>query len=132
MTTNTTASASLNLTINDAKRAIVMTKKFAKSARLVGSAEYRMLQEAREAYPFYRVEVRTTKAKTNSLKGLNYKYMELYIKKHDKDSLEEFIVKTAKIEDLSSASYLEVKKWFLETYPDISNYDSLRDAYLAA
>ena len=98
MTTNTNSSsvASLNLTIDTKKKVIAMTKKFAKASRRVGSPEYDMLQLVRRDYPSYRVETKTTKAKANSLKGLNYQFMEIYIKKHAEDKLEDFNVQTAR------------------------------------
>ena len=132
MSTNTTSSASLNLTINSTKRAIVMSKKFAKAARLVGSPEYNMLQQARNDYPTYRVETKTTKAKPDSMKGLNYQYMELYIKKHDESKLSAFNAKIVKIDNVASTSYVDVKDWFLETFPEIKQFKNLRDALIAA
>lgn len=134
MTTNTNSSsvASLNLTIDTKKKVIAMTKKFAKASRRVGSPEYDMLQLVRRDYPSYRVEAKTTKAKANSLKGLNYKFMEIYIKKHAEDKLEDFNVQTAKLDGIKNASYVEVKAWFLNTFPEIEEYNTLRDALMAA
>ena len=109
---NTTSTASLNLTINSKKKAIVMSKKFAKAARLVGSPEYNMLQQARNDYPTYRVETKTTKAKANNLKGLTYQFMTLYIKKHDESKLDEFTAQITPLEDVAPASYVDVKGWF--------------------
>jgi len=133
MTTNsTTSAASLNLIIDTKKKVIVMTKKFAKASRLVGSPEYDMLQLARRDYPSYRVETKTTKAKANSLKGLNYQFMKIYIKKHAEEKLEDFNVQTAKLDGVKNASYVEVKAWFLNTFPEIEEFNTLRDALMAA
>ena len=131
-TTNSSSVASLNLTIDTRKKVIAMTKKFAKASRRVGSPEYDMLQLVRRDYPTYRVETKTTKAKANSLKGLNYHFMEIYIKKHAEDKLEDFNVQTAKLDGIKNASYLEVKAWFLNTFPEIEEYNTLRDALMAA
>ena len=131
-TTYTTSSASLNLTIDSKKRAIVMSKKFAKAARLVGSPEYNMLQQARNDYPSYRVETKTIKAKANNLKGLTYQFMTLYIKKHDESKLDEFTAQITPLEDVAPASYVDVKGWFLETFPEVTEYKTLRDALIAA
>ena len=129
MTTNTNSSsvASLNLTIDTKKKVIAMTKKFAKASRRVGSPEYDMLQLVRRDYPSYRVETKTTKAKANSLKGLNYKFMEIYIKKHAEDKLEDFNVQTAKLDGIKNASYVEVKAWFLNKYPEIKRFHERRE-----
>lgn len=136
MNKNTTTTASLNLTTDSKKKAIVMTKKFAKAARLVGSVEYDMLQQVRRDYPNYRIEIKTTKKTINIVNTLTYQFMELYIKKHDEKhdekKLDDYNLKTAKIEGLAPASFAEVKDWFLKNFPEIENYENLRDALMAA
>ena len=109
-----------------------MMTKIAKVSRLVGSPEYDMLQQVRRDYPSYRVETKTTKAKTNSLKGLNYQFMELYISKHDDSKLDDFAALTAKLEDVRNASYVEVKAWFLRSFPEVEKHNTLREALMAA
>ncbi|MDO4851922.1 MAG: hypothetical protein Q4A88_00715 [Clostridia bacterium] len=136
MNNNTTTTASLNLTTDSKKKAIVMTKKFAKASRIVGSAEYNMLQQVRRDYPNYRIEIKTTKKTINIVNTLTYQFMELYIKKHDEkhdeNKLDDYSLKTAKIEGLAPASFAEVKDWFVENFPEIKKYNTLRDALLAA
>ena len=128
----TTSYSPLSLTIDTKKRAIVMTKKFEKASRRVGTDEYDLLQKARADYPKYRVETRTTNAKPNSLKGLNYDFMKLYIKKHDAEKLDHFNLLTARLEGIGSSPYQEVKDWFVKNFPEIAEYESLRDALMAA
>ncbi len=69
-----------NIIINDKNRSIEISKKFADEARKFGSPEYNDLQEARQAYPKYKVVVRKVKKARDSFKGLTYAYMEKYIK----------------------------------------------------
>ena len=125
------SSASLNLTINSTKRAIVMSKKFAKAARLVGSPEYNMLQQARNDYPTYRVETKTTNRKPNPMKGVNYVAIRLYIEKHDASKLPHFDAMIAKIDGVSSMAPAKVIAWFYETFPEVKGFDTFRDALAA-
>ena len=64
------------------------------------------------------------KTKKDTLKGLNYDFMKQYIERHDDENrtnMVEFIKRTEKNDDnVKTASYGQVKKWFLETYPEIN------------
>ena len=65
-----------NMTINETRRTIVITKAMNKAASKFGTPEYFDLQTARTHYPGFRVVVKTTKAKTENYKGLTYEFME--------------------------------------------------------
>lgn len=116
--------------INDTKRTIEVTKAFYKEASKFGTREYRELQEVRRDYPNFKVVINKTANKSNGFKGLTLEYMENYIKDHDTDSeiMSEFNIlcgkdqKGNKVEFAEPASYGEIKKWFLETYPQIKEY----------
>lgn len=139
-----------NIIINDKNRTIEISKKFANEAKKFGTEEYRMLQEARQAYPKYKVEVRKAGKAKDSFKGLTYEYMEKYIKtKEDTRNREiqkqqeenpetaetlkneytairiDFFTLCGKNEEgenyefSATATYGEVKKWFLQKFPEI-------------
>ena len=76
------------ITISARTHSLVLTKSFAAKAAIFGSDEYKMLQEARRDYPGYKVTVGKTKNKEqkNAFAGLDYDYMEKYIKAHDDDA----------------------------------------------
>ena len=101
------------------------TKKFANAASRYGTEEYNALQGARSDYPNFRVVLAKANTKRkDSLKGLNYEFMESYIKNHDEDGsiLKVFNKKRGlDAESLSSLTYGEIKAWFLEQYPEIKN-----------
>ena len=131
------------LTINDRNRTIEMTKKFATAAKKYGSNEYRDLQNARKDYPTYKVVTRSTKRKKDSFKGLNFDYMEEYIKSHEKENntvLIDFYALCGKDEtgqkikiddeDIDRASYGQIKKWFLNQYPVFKEYTKNIDKIL--
>ena len=129
-----------NITISTRTHSLVLTKSFAAKAAIFGSDEYKMLQEARRDYPGYKVTVSKTKNKEqkNALAGLDYDYMEKYIKAHDNDEktiMAEYLdlrglSDEAKEFQAGSASFLEIRSWFLKTFPAIEAFYTKRAALL--
>ena len=118
------------LKLDHAKRTIVMDRTFAKYAANTMSQEYAHLQTVRQDYPEYAVVQR--KIKRNKTKecyrGLDYKYMEEYIKTHG--SKEECAKNLAEFEEKklislchsTSRRYPTIKKWFLAKYPEVMEF----------
>ena len=129
-----------NITISARTHSLVLTKSFAAKAAVFGSDEYRMLQEARRDYPGYKVTVGKTKNKEakNVYAGLDYDYMEKYIAAHDDDEksiMAEYrdlrgLSDEAKELQAGSASFLEIRSWFLKTFPAIEAFYTKRAALL--
>ena len=127
-----------NITISARTHALVLTKSFAAKAAVFGSDEYRMLQEARHDYPGYKVTVGKTKEAKNIYAGLDYDYMEKYIEAHDNDEksiMAEYMMlrgesEEAKAINARSASFLEIRSWFLKTFPAIEAFYTKRAALL--
>jgi len=126
-----------NLTINNAKKTIEMTKNFSAAASRFGTDEYNSLQEARRDYPTYRVITVARKAPKSdkpSYKGMTYSYMERYITLYDdseKSIMREYMLmrgQTAEAEEAlaESARYQEMKDWFLAKFPAVGNYHAKR------
>lgn len=127
-----------NININSKNATIELTKAFAKNASGFGSEEYKQLQQARADYPNYRVVVRKTSKSGDRMKGLTFDNMLEYIDKHNKDFNEDMTVRDAflqitgrdengnRIEGEESASYGEIKKWFLEQYPEVNRRQEQR------
>ena len=128
-----------NITINNKKHTIELTKKDYNKASKFGTPEYNDLQEARKAYPGYKVIIAVRKTTSSSYKGLTYEYMKAYIEKHDDDKksrMADFLMFRAKDEasvsaNAVSAHYQEIKAWFLETYPEIEKFHNDRIEKLA-
>lgn len=126
------------LTLNTKNFAIEMDKKFAAAAANVFSAEYEKLQEVRRAYPNYKVVTVARKEKTSGTSGLTFEFMELYIEKHDdeeKSIMAAFQALRAtdaesKALGMKSESYLTIRTWFLETYPEVENAAAKREKLL--
>ena len=122
------------LTLNHKNYTIEMDKKFAAAASNPFSDEYAKLQEVRRDYPKYKVVVTSSKVK-ESTSGLNYEFMELYIEKHDKEDksiMAEYMLlrakdKTSKAMGMKGESYLTIRTWFLEKYPEVKEFISKRE-----
>ena len=127
--------------INERKMVIEISKKFAAAACKFGTQEYNDLQAVRKDYPTYKVVIvtRKTTAKKDNFKGLTYEYMEKYISGHDDDGkiMDQYkdlrgLSMQAKEALAEPCSYLEVRAWFLKTYPAIAKFHENREKLLAA
>ena len=130
--------------INDKNHTIEITKKFADAAKFFGTLEYEDLQSVRRDYPRYCIEIKSIAKKTDCFKGLTFKYMTSYIenkkavraneianandpeaKNEYEDILKNFFILCGKTEKgekqelAAAASYGEIKKWFLEQFPEL-------------
>ena len=111
-----------DLKIDFAKNEIVMSRQFEKRASNAGSEEYRRLQLVRQDYPNFAVVRRQIKkAPTKeTYAGLTYTYMEAYIAGHDQNgTIKKAYDELRLIGACHKVSYPTIKKWFLETYPEI-------------
>ena len=132
-----------NLNVNMKNRTIEMTKKFAAASSKFGTEEYKTLQEVRRDYPSYKVVTITRKASksdSSAFKGLTYEYMEKYIAGHDdeeKSIMLEYMMLRGESEEAEeafaeSASYQEIKDWFLDTFPAIAEFHKKREKMIEA
>lgn len=109
---------------------LLMDKAFAKNASIVGSREYEMLQDARKAYPEYKVKTRKIKRNEakECYKGLTYDFMEDYILTHEPaETLDEVFNEFSEMLLISQCHskafrYPVIKRWFLDKYPEIKRY----------
>ena len=114
-----------DLRIDFAKNEIIMSRSFEKCASIAGSEEYRRLQLVRQDYPNFSVVRRSIKkAPTKeTYAGLTYSYMESYIAVHDNaDANMKIYGELRLIGACHKVSYPTIKKWFLETYPEIVEF----------
>ena len=126
--------------INLTERTIALTKKEMTAASRYGSDAYKELQNARRDNPGFEIVTITRMVKTQreTYKGLTYEYMEKYIKTHDDDKqsiMNEYLMLRGKSDDAleiqaGSASFLEIRTWFLKTFPAIEAFYTKRAALL--
>ena len=104
---------------------IEMTKTEAKAAGKPNTAEYNTLLELMKNFPGYQIEIVKSAKKVDRFKGLDYDYMEDYIKSHKSELLETFYELRGldkdgkKVGMAATATYGEIKMWFLNEFPDI-------------
>lgn len=129
--------------VSSKTRTIVIAKAFEKAASVYGSEEYKLLQAAKNDNPGYRVIAKSKKAsdkKTDHNKGLSYRYMEKYILTHDdeaKSIMKEYmtlrsLTPEAQELGLDSADYSDIKNWFLDKFPEISEFLNQRTAIIGS
>ena len=129
-----------NITINSKKHTIEMTKTFARLASQYGTEQYKALQEVHQAFPTYRIVTVAHKAGKSDFKGLSYDFMKRYTDAHDDENktrmatLLDFLGESegAKTNNLAAKSYPEIKRWFLDTFPEIAEYAANRNNILKA
>ena len=113
---------------------IEMTKAEAKNAGKIGTDEYNTLMQLMQSFPTFTIEIKAPAKRKTEFKGLDYKFMLNYINKCNRDDkaeiLNQFNTLTAQAkkngeensEYMEAASYLDVKKWFLATFPEIEKF----------
>ena len=115
---------------NLATKKIEMTKNEAKEAGKLNTVKFHELRQYMEIYPGFEVQIKAPAKRKVELKGLDYKYMKSYILKHDDEQHSKMATfktliaqdKKDKVEGaeyLEAAGYLEVRAWFLSTFPEI-------------
>ena len=130
------------MTINYTFMTIEMTKAESKAAGKFGTDAYKDLIAALQQFPNYKILVVTRAAtkKSCDYKGLTYDYMEKYIQAHDdegqsiKAEYDALRGNTAEAIDAlaDSCSYQEIKKWFLNKFPEIEKFHNMRQKLLGA
>ena len=120
---------------------IEMSKTEAKAAGKLNSEKFNELHALRAMYPTFEIEIKASSAKKKTdYKGLTYDYMTKYIEAHDdeeKSIMAEFEMLRATSDEAKealaeSASYKEIKEWFLKKFPTIAKFHEKREAALAA
>ena len=122
---------------------IEMSKTEAKAAGKINSEKFNELHTLRTMYPTFEIVIKASAAKKSTkenYKGLTYDYMKKYIAAHDdeqKSIMAEFemlrgISAEAQEALADSASYKEIKEWFLKKFPAIAEFHKKREAALAA
>ena len=122
---------------------IEMSKTEAKAAGKINSEKFNELNTLRTMYPTFEIVIKASAAKKSTkenYKGLTYDYMKKYIAAHDdeqKSIMAEFEMLRGTSEEAKealadSASYKEIKEWFLKKFPAIAEFHKKREAALAA
>lgn len=115
------------------KKTLTITQAFAEEALVENSPASQMLKHAQEICPNLKIVRRTRKPSKsrNEAKGLTYERMERYICCFE-DSAEVYgeFLKVKQLSLSQSNSYLFVKDWFLETFPNYGELPEFIDGKL--
>lgn len=112
---------------------IEMSKKEAKEAGKLNTEKFHELHSYMTMYPGFEIQIKAPAKRKVEYRGLDYKYMREYIRKHDdKDGsiMAEFNTLTAQdkkdgkegSEYLEAAGYMDVREWFLGKFPEIKQH----------
>ena len=119
--------AKKTLRIDVENNLILMNKAFEQAASIVDSDEYKLLQMARRDYPNYKVIRRTIKKNSSKecYRGLTYDFIRDYIMRHPRcdQKLREFN-ELLELSKCHSIRYPRIKQWFLESYPEVEEYNN--------
>ena len=119
---------------NIKNRTIEMTKVEAKAAGKITSEKFKELKSYKEAYPDFEVVIVAASRKKSAFSKLTYEYMAAYIEKHDNTKMAKFNELRGIVSDedkekfgevsnkLEKAAYATIKKWFLNTFPEIRKF----------
>ena len=121
------------------KQVIEMTKAEAKAAGTYGTAEFVELANLRKEFPNFRIVTKASKSKDN-MKGLDTKFMEKYIKEHDKTEKQEMLKEFYSLRGLDengkkkqfaqAVPYGILKQWFLTYFPEVADMNNTIDEIL--
>jgi len=104
---------------------IILSKAFYKRAEISRTSECKEMTRLRKQYPDYTFELKEIKRAKNkrTYKKLTYDNMRQYIAFQDGEQAANLTVleENIKIAKTKTSSYIHVKKWFLDNYPDFKD-----------
>lgn len=120
-----------HITIDRKNSTIIISKAFDKKASIYNSSEYKELQAVLMAHPTFDLEVKSAKH-SSALGKVTFADIEKYIKNNDDENqsiwkkytvLRGWTEETDENDKFSvkqSASFFEIKAWFVEQFPEIN------------
>lgn len=116
-----------------ASKTLTITKEFAEKALDPTSDEYAILTQFQRDFRGMRIVRKTHRSpkKANPAKGLTYANMERYIKAYENAAeLLEAFQKVKELAASQTSSYLFVKDWFVQQFPDYKKMPKFKDGKL--
>ena len=119
------------MTINYNNNTIELTTAEMKEAQKYGSDMYNMVREARIDNPGFKVKEVKAKKNKSDFSDLNMKTIKAYVEKRGSDEQKanfKFISQKTINEDgeyVEAQSFFEIKKWFLNEYPDVAKFGTI-------
>ena len=105
---------------------VLVTKEFAKNARIFGTAEYKLWREIRQDCPNAEMVTKTIKKnpnKKNDTKNMTYERMAIYIREQDEAAtlMVEFKKQIA-LSKVQNNPYRSVLAWFVQKFEGYDDY----------
>ena len=117
------------MTIDFAKKVIMITKKEAKAASKYDTHEYNAIMELQEKHPGFVVvvhEIKSSPKRKSANKGFTYDKMEAYVNRHGSDlQKQQFANLREAAKEMTGggcATYRFVKEWFDTNFPEASDF----------
>lgn len=108
-----------NITINRNNRTIVISKAFEKKASKYGSEAYAELTKAQQENAGFRIVVKPTAKKSSNASRITLEGIKRYIELHDDVNKSEMARFNEECYGKAEKKcFFEIKKWFLENYPE--------------
>lgn len=107
----------------------LVTKEFAKQAKIFGTPEYKAWREFLDVYP--KAEMKTKEIKKNpnkkTFRNMTYDNITVFINAQDnaENLLEEF-EKQLKLSKIQKSPYHYVVDWFVKRFPNYSNHEAFK------
>lgn len=114
---------------------IIMDREFSIKSSIYGTQEYTHLQNARRDYPDYGVERKTIKRnpQKEAFNGLTYEFMEKYLEFYNVSvEVRKKYKEMRFMAECHSIRYPVIKKWFLETFPEVKEWGKFKEQFAAA
>jgi hypothetical protein len=112
-----------------------MDREFSVKSTVYGTNEYNILQAARRDYPTYHVVRKTIRRnpKKEAFNGLTYEYMERYMERYNAPvETRQKYQEMRFMANCHSIRYPIIKKWFLETFPEVKDWGKMKNQLVAA
>ena len=107
--------------VNHAQNTVVISRSFQNAASRKGTPEYNILMSIQNDFPSMEVTVKTYHKKGKPATHLTYRKMELYLEcLPDKQKYIRLFHKACKVSRTYPNPPSEVRKWFLESFPDFN------------
>lgn len=107
---------------------VLVTKEFAKNARIFATSEYKMWKEIRLDCPTAEMVTKTIKKNPNkrtATKNMTYEHMEIYISQQDEaETLMVEFEKQKALSKIQTNPYRCVLAWFIQTFEGYDDYKS--------
>ncbi len=113
---------------------IIMDREFSIKSSIYGTQEYTHLQNARRDYPDYGVERKTIKRnpQKEAFNGLTYEFMQKYLEFYNVSvAIRQKYKEMRFMAECHSIRYPVIKKWFLETFPEVKEWGKFKEQFAA-